>query len=137
MLRCDSCHPKRQKKNISYGQFVRLRRICTNYATFRENVECIKKLLVEQKHPELILEGAKRRAAALHHDSSLVPVNRKNERNARTPPTVNNVSNIPIEKKYILHADEKLKQSFTEALCNVSKTQKLGRNAMPVEIYFT
>ncbi|CAN7943058.1 unnamed protein product, partial [Ixodes hexagonus] len=138
ILRYDSYHPKCQKNNIPYSQFLRLRRICSEESNFRENVTSLKNTLSERKYPAAILDDATRKACSLERDTLLQqrPKNPSNE--TRVPLVINYSSNLSnlnsILKRHlnIMHADDKLKKIFPKPpFATFRKNRSLGRMLCP------
>ncbi|CAN7978809.1 unnamed protein product, partial [Ixodes persulcatus] len=138
VLRYDSYHPKCQKNNIPYSQFLRLRRICSEESNFRENVTSLKNTLFKRKYPASILDDATRKASALERSTLLESTRRPHSNETRVPLVINYYSNLSslnsILKRHlnILHADDKLKKIFPESpFVTFRKHRNLGRMLCP------
>ena len=51
-LRYDSAHPKMCKESLPYGQFLRVRRICTKRSDFKKHASEMKKHFLDRGYPE-------------------------------------------------------------------------------------
>ncbi|XP_078524891.1 vomeronasal type-2 receptor 1-like [Lissotriton helveticus] len=62
LLRYDSFHPRNLRTNLPYGQFLRLRRNCTQIKDYKTQAQDLKKKLQQRRYPEKIIDVAMKRA---------------------------------------------------------------------------
>lgn len=140
LLHYTSHHPKSQKNNIPYSQFLRLRRICSEDDTFNMHAHSLRNTLLERKYPETLIADALNRATATDRDAILT---RKTTRSTtdRIPlvtsfhTNISDLNTILKRNLNILHADQKLKNIFTEApFATFRKLPSIGRLLCPSRI---
>ena len=77
-----SCHPRSQKDSIPFSQFLRLRRICSNFEDFKNKVIEMISFFVDRGYPLHLLERAKRRVCGIsRHDALFADPHPKDKKN--------------------------------------------------------
>ena len=70
-LRYDSAHPPHSKKGLPYGQFLRLKRICTNDKGFEKNAEKMKNDFIYRGYPKKSLTDSIEKCKELTRENLL------------------------------------------------------------------
>ncbi|XP_078515055.1 uncharacterized protein LOC144773834 [Lissotriton helveticus] len=86
LLLYSSNHPKSQKDNVPFGEFLRLRRNCTNLNDFYKHAENTKLKLENRGYPKKLIKNALKRARFYDRDSLLDP-----ERKSKKNPTLDRI----------------------------------------------
>ena len=73
-LRWDSHHPLKCKRSIPYSQFLRLRRLCSSEAFFKEETEKMKGFFVDRGYPLSVINEGLERAASVSREVTLTNV---------------------------------------------------------------
>ncbi|XP_075128445.1 olfactory receptor 11L1-like [Leptodactylus fuscus] len=81
LLRYDSHHPQPLKKGIPKGQFLRVRRNCSELAEFDRQSEILMRRFLDRGYPRQVLETAYRHARDTPRDSLLTPKPNKEKDN--------------------------------------------------------
>ncbi|XP_069464765.1 uncharacterized protein [Ambystoma mexicanum] len=76
LLHFQSDHPKHIKENLPYGQFLRLRRNCTDLHDFYHDAELLSNRLIERGYPRKLVSRSLKRARFTCRDSLLTPKTR-------------------------------------------------------------
>ncbi len=76
-LHFDSCHPYHTKKGIPYGQALRIRRICSDDATFESNVADLKRWLLSRGHKSDLVESQIDKTRCFDRNALLSEVNKR------------------------------------------------------------
>ena len=72
-LHFDSCHPKHCKSNLPYGQFLRVKRICTNISDFDDKAREMARHFIRRGYPIETVENALIKARRIDRDVALTP----------------------------------------------------------------
>lgn len=78
ILRADSFHPQHLKRNIPYGQFQRLRRICNCDVDFDQQAEDMSCRFLERAYKPTIVKRACDKAQSLNRDTLLTKTKKLN-----------------------------------------------------------
>ena len=70
-LHYSSCHPNHVKNNIPFGQFSRIRRICTYIEDFKSQSSTLKRKLLARGYPFKLINQAYQKALLLNRDDLL------------------------------------------------------------------
>ena len=73
LLHFSSCHPKTLRENLPYGQFLRIRRNCTNREDFFLNAEALVEKLICRGYPKRLVRHSLKRAWYTPRETLLVP----------------------------------------------------------------
>ena len=108
LLRFDSHHPKSLRQNLPYGQFLRLRRNCSEVEQFSQQAQSLSGKLDLKGYPTRTIRNARKRALNTHRDILLEPSTRQ-IREAMTcvttfTPLSNQVQKIILKRWNILSA---------------------------------
>ena len=83
LLNYKSFHPKHLRDNLPFGQFLRLRRNCSNIEDYKTQADFLSKRLIERDYPTQIVQKAKKRARNNNRESLLEPKHGQDNRNPR------------------------------------------------------
>ena len=78
-LRYDSAHPPHCKKNLPYGQFLRLRRICSKPSDFLKHTKEMKTHFIERGYPKRVVDQSILRCKNLERNTLLEPKEKKDK----------------------------------------------------------
>ena len=78
-LMYDSAHPPHCKKNLPYGQFLRLRRICSKDTDYKTHAKNMKLDFIERGYPHKALNRDINRCQQIERDSLLKPKDKSKE----------------------------------------------------------
>ena len=71
LLCFDSFHPRHMRENLPFGQFLRLRRNCSEITDFKDQASNLTEKLRLRKYPEPVLKKALKRARNNHREALL------------------------------------------------------------------
>ena len=116
-LHYKSYHPKKQKDNIPYGQFLRAKKICSNTHDADLSMSNTKIKFLERGYPSIIVDEQLEKAK-LVEKSTLLKENDKQNTERRVPFTATFNANLPkisstINKHWLLrHTNAKIAESM-------------------------
>lgn len=73
LLRFDSHHPRSLRENLPFGQFLRVRRNCSNIPDFRRKAKDLSMKLKVRRYPNNLVRTSMKRAANNHREALLEP----------------------------------------------------------------
>lgn len=114
-----SCHPKKMKDANPYGQFLRLKRNCTNNTDFEKNALKTKEHYLKRGYPEQLLEDHLQKARSRKRKEVLNKKDSKQESSRVPLVTTYNPSNprlkdIILDNWKMLQHSEECKKLFSE-----------------------
>ena len=121
-LRYGSCHSRHVKKEIPYGQGLRVKRISSTEESYRNRLQDLRSNFIKRGFKESLVDSEFERARVKTRDSLLCrDVNRRdNKGNKRLPlvmtlhPALSGVGKIMESLRPILHASEDMRNIFEE-----------------------
>ena len=131
-----SCHPKHCNEGGPLGEFLRLRRNCTNFTDFIAHAKKRKRDYLERGYPENILNNALEKAILTERESLLQKNGNKNKKRLERVPLVidynpaNPNFNKIIEKHWsLLDLSKKCKDTFAlKPIISYRRPKNLGDN---------
>ena len=95
-LHASSCHPGHTINNMPYGQFLRLRRLCSDNDTFMTRCDAMTRWFLERGHKHATITQAREKAADIPRQQALTY--KQNPTNNRVPIVItHHPSNPPIK----------------------------------------
>lgn len=112
LLQFKSFHPEHLKRGIPYGQYIRLRRNCTEFADYKKHADDLTSRFLARGYPRKLLIRAYQKALRMERSKLLEPRQRTNTQELRFVTTYNNqwsdIRNLLNRNWHILGSDNRL-----------------------------
>ena len=133
LLRFDSFHPRHLRENLPFGQFLRLRRNCSNVRDFECQADSLTDKLVSRRYPLGVIKRARKRARNNNRDALLESIIKETGPPRLTCVTTYNAASNQVSKSINKHW-----RTLTSGALSFEKpliSYKRGRNIRDILVH--